>query len=249
MTAYLTLALFILALAPTLAPTLALAADPASVDLFESMKAGDLEARFIPKNAAAGTVILTNKTDQPLHIKLPEAFAGVPVLAQVRPPIFNPGNANNGANNGAANQSVGASFPGMNQGIGQGNGIFSIDAGRARKLKVVSVCLDFGNPDPNPRIPYELVPLAHRTTDPQLADLVKALGRGHLDQPVAQAAAWHLSNHLSWSDLAAKSRTTHIGGSPEPLFTPAQLTRALHFLESSSRLNTKPLALTSYGGE
>jgi len=218
----------------------------APVDLFEAMKSGDIEARFIPRNAASGTVLITNKTEQPLAIRLPEALAGVPVLAQVGPGI-NLGNGQNRGNNGAnaGNQSVGAAI----NGIGQGPGIFNVDAGRARKLKVVSVCLDYGKPDPGPRIPYELVPLTSRTADRRLMELVKMLGSGATDQQAAQAAAWHLANELSWQELASKSRVKHIGGKAEPLFNASQLDRARQLVDAASRLAAKPAAIASYRAE
>lgn len=217
-----------------------------AVDLFDAMKSGDIEARFIPRNAAAGTVVITNKTELPLAIRLPEAFAGVPALAQVAPPI-NFGNGPNRGNNGAnaGNQSVGAAINGANQ----GPGIFNVDAGRARKLKVTSVCLDYGKPDPGPRIPYELVPLTSRTADRRLMELVKMLGSGETDQQAAQAAAWHLANDLSWQELASKSRVKHIGGKAEPLFSASELDRARQLVDTASRLAAKPPANASYGAE
>ena len=53
-------------------------------DLFAAMAAGDIEAKLIPQSSKTGTVIVTNATNKPLTIKLPDAFAGVPVLAQRR---------------------------------------------------------------------------------------------------------------------------------------------------------------------
>ncbi|MEX0819292.1 MAG: hypothetical protein WD070_06855, partial [Pirellulaceae bacterium] len=52
------------------------------VGLFEAMDSGEVEVRFIPKDATEANVLIENKTDKPLTIKFPEAFAGVPVLAQ-----------------------------------------------------------------------------------------------------------------------------------------------------------------------
>jgi hypothetical protein len=223
------------------------AAAATEVVLFDGIESGDIEARFIPRDAASGTLLITNKTEQPLAIRLPDAFAGVPVLAQFG---IGPGNGRNGGNgrnagNNAGNQSVGAAINGPNQ----GPGIFNVDAGRARKLKVVSVCLDYGKPDPGPRIPYELVPLASRTADRRIMELVKMLGSGETDQQAAQAAAWHLANELSWQELASKSRVKHIGGKAEPLFTASQLDRAKQLVEAASRLAPKPAAAASYSGE
>ena len=52
------------------------------VELFAGMKSGEIEAVLIYKDATQGSINIKNKTGQPLAIKLPEAFAGVPILAQ-----------------------------------------------------------------------------------------------------------------------------------------------------------------------
>ena len=52
------------------------------VELFQAVEEGKADLTFIAKNDHAGRVILTNNTKQPLNLQLPEAFAGVPVLAQ-----------------------------------------------------------------------------------------------------------------------------------------------------------------------
>ena len=165
----------------------------AELDFFEAIRTGEIEARFVPRDAASGTVLLTNKADRPLTIRLPEAFAGVPIQAQIGGNGLagiggnNPNGGTGGGNGG--NQSVGGGFGGGGLGgLGGAGGVFSIDSGRARKLKVVSVCLDHGKREPAPRIPYELVPLNHRTGDGQVIELIKMLGRGDIDQPAAQGA-------------------------------------------------------------
>ena len=58
--------------------------DPAAkqVELFKGMKDGSLAARLILKNSREGNLLIQNKTDQPLTVKLPDAFVGVQVLKQ-----------------------------------------------------------------------------------------------------------------------------------------------------------------------
>ena len=55
---------------------------PKNVELFEGMHNGDLDVTIIAKSDHAGRVIIANKTGKPVNIKLPEAFAAVPVVAQ-----------------------------------------------------------------------------------------------------------------------------------------------------------------------
>ena len=52
------------------------------VEMFKAMDAGQIDVRIIPKDATLCTVMVENKSDKPLSILMPEAFAAVPVLAQ-----------------------------------------------------------------------------------------------------------------------------------------------------------------------
>jgi hypothetical protein len=212
------------------------------VGLFEAMEAGEVEARLILQDETAGRIIVTNKTKQPLTVKLPQAFAGAPVLAQIGwGPNF--GNNNNN-NNGGGNQAVGA-------GIGQGNnvGFFAIEPEKAVKIKVVAVCLEHGKKEPNPHVAYRVLPLEEYTSDAKVIDVVRSLGRGELDQKAAQAAAWHLANGLSWKQLAAKIGVRHIGGRTERFFTPSQLERALAATQHAASRAEQAAATQSIGGE
>jgi len=53
------------------------------VEMFSGIEKGQIEVQLIPKDSTQCNVLVKNKTDKPLSIKLPEAFAGVPVLAQL----------------------------------------------------------------------------------------------------------------------------------------------------------------------
>ena len=52
------------------------------MELFAGIEQQQLEVQLIPRDASQCRLLISNKTDQPLSVKLPEAFAGVPVLAQ-----------------------------------------------------------------------------------------------------------------------------------------------------------------------
>ncbi|NDC55112.1 MAG: hypothetical protein EBZ74_12805, partial [Planctomycetia bacterium] len=52
-------------------------------DLLAAETAGLVEVRYIPNDARSAQVIVTNKSRKPLSLRLPAAFAGVPVLAQM----------------------------------------------------------------------------------------------------------------------------------------------------------------------
>jgi hypothetical protein len=162
-----------------------------------------------------------------LTIRLPEAFAGVPVLAQRRGGGAGAGGGalGNVAGTGGGNQGIGGGFGGggLGGGIGGGGGLFNIGPERVVKLKVVTVCLEHGKKEPGPRVAYDLVPLSALTADPAVVEVVRRVGLGEIPQPAAQAAAWHLANGLSWQELADKIGVQHLSGATEPYFSAFQI--------------------------
>lgn len=213
--------------------------EPEKVDLFAAMESGDIEVKLIPKDSTTGNVLITNKTKKPLSIRLPDAFAGVPVAAQFGCPGGPgggggcPGGGGGFGGGGGGNQGLGGGGGGFGGGGGGGfgggggGGFFNVAPEKVGKIKVVTVCLEHGKDDPNPRIPYELRPIETFTENQKLIEVVKMVARGELDQHSAQAAAWHLANDMSWQTLAQKVGKKHLDGSTEPYFSKSHLERAL----------------------
>ncbi len=215
------------------------------VELFAAMAAGDVEAKVIPKDSTNATVLITNKTDRPLAIKLPEAFAGVPALAQ-----FGGGQGGQGGfggnQQGGMNQGMGGGMGGMGGGGmggggggfggqgGGGGGFFNVAAEKVGKIKVVTICLEHGKADPRPRIPYTLKPLEEFNDDPHVYEVCSMLGHGEIDQRAAQVAAWHFTDAMSFEELAAK-RIKHLNGTSEPYFAHAEVVRAVQIVRESVR--------------
>jgi hypothetical protein len=213
-------------------------ADHESVELFAAIEAGQIEAKFIPKDSTGGRVFITNKTKKPLNVGLPEVFAGVPVLAQVGGFGAGAGGFGAGAGLGAGGQLGGAGLGGGSQGLGggfggmggmggmgmggMGGGFFNVAAEKVGEIKVATVCLEHGKPDPRPSIPYAIRPLESFNDDPAVAEMLKLFAQGKINQRAAQAAAWHLANGMSWQQLAAK-RIEHLNGVWQPWFNPAEL--------------------------
>jgi hypothetical protein len=52
-------------------------------DLFEAEERQLVSLRYIPNDAKSAQIIVTNRTRRPLTLRLPAAFAGIPVLAQM----------------------------------------------------------------------------------------------------------------------------------------------------------------------
>ena len=115
---------------------------------------------------------------------------------------------------------------GFGGGGGGGGGVFNVAPEKAGKIKVVTVCLEHGKEDPNPRIAYDLKPIESFTEDQEVIEVVKMLGRGEVDQHSAQAAAWHLACGMSFEALAAKIGKKHLSGAVEPYFSPLHVRRA-----------------------
>ncbi len=222
-----------------------LASSSATVqDVLEAEAAGLVSVRYVPNDSRSAQIIVTNRSKKPLTLRLPTAFAGIPVLAQM---MGGGGMGGGGAGfagggiGGGAQAMGGGGMGGMGGGGmggggmggmgGMGGGAFSIPPQKTRVLKVTTVCLEHGKPEPSPRYPYKLVEVESFSSDPKLALVLERLGRGEFPQKVAQAAAWHLSSGLSWEQLAAE-KIDHAGGVPdEAYFSPAQLLAAHQVVE------------------
>jgi hypothetical protein len=99
-----------------------------TVEMFAAIEKGDIAVKLIPKDSKESRILIENKTDKPLNVKLPDAFAGVPVLAQggLAAPNNNRGSRNSGSsgrNGGNQNQGMGGGMGGMGM---MGGGMFSV---------------------------------------------------------------------------------------------------------------------------
>jgi hypothetical protein len=198
-----------------------------TVEMFEAIKKGDINVKLIPKDSTQCRILIENKTDEPLNVKLPETFAGVPALAQ-----FGGGGAGGGGGRSSRsssggssgqNQSMGGGMGGMGGGgMGGGGGMFNVPPEKVGQFKVTTVCLEHGKDEPRAAIPYEIKPLESVTTKAGVRELCQSLGKTEMSQRAAQAAAWHLNNDMTWEELAAK-RIKHANGTSEPYFTQQDL--------------------------
>jgi hypothetical protein len=221
-----------------------------TVDLFEASASGLIDVKLYAKTNTTGRVVIENKTDQPLNVALPEAFAGQPVLAQFGGGGLGGaggglgGGLGGGGLGGGGSQSVGGGFGGgsgggpgaagfgaggAGGGVGGqqgGGGFFNVAPEKVATLKVDCLCLEHGKPDPRPAIAYELKPLAEFTGRSDVTELVKMFVAGNVPKRVAQAAAWHLANEMSWEELADK-RIKRAHGAEEAYFQPQELRLAM----------------------
>ncbi|HUY34116.1 MAG TPA: hypothetical protein VMV69_15315 [Pirellulales bacterium] len=188
--------------------------------MFKAVENGDLKVKLIPKDSTQGRVFIQNKTKKPLNVKLPEAFAAVPILAQM-----------------GGGQGMGGGMGGGGMG---GGGMFNVPAEKEVNLKVACMCLEHGKPEPRAAMTYKLVPIEEFTDKPGVKQLCTMLGNGQIPQRAAQVAAWHLNNDMSWNELAAK-KIVQLSGDSEPYFTDEELATAVSIVSAAtSKVEEKP---------
>jgi hypothetical protein len=94
-----------------------------TVELFAAMESGDIDVKLIPKDSKQSTVLIENKLNTPLRIKLPDAFAGVPVLGQMGAGgVGGMGMGGMGGGMGGMG-GMGGGMGGMGGGMGGGQGV------------------------------------------------------------------------------------------------------------------------------
>lgn len=223
-------------------PILKLSYDPTipAVELFDAIDEGLVEVSFIPRSAQNANLFVTNRSDRPISVKLPDAVVAVHVLKQG----FGQGNnlfgnnAFNATGQQATGQTGGQGQPvsgGLNANQGTnftnglnnaGNNFFSVPVDKTVQVPLLTVCLAHGKPDPRPQMKYQLVKLEEFTKDAVLQETLKRFAAGDVERPAAQAATWHLVDSMSWKELEAK-RIERAGGYPgRPYFESRHLQAA-----------------------
>ena len=251
-----------LAVAVLVCPAWLLAADKAvkpaaeTVEMFAAIEAGQIDVKLIPKDSKECRVLIENKTKKPLTVKLPSAFAGVPVLAQGGLGGMGMGGAGGmggrgnrgGMTGGGGMQGMGGGFGGMGGGgmgmggmmggmggMGGGGGFFNVAPEKVGKMKITTVCLEHGKEEPRAAAQYEIKPIEEFTDKTEVHKLLGMLGNGMMPQRVAQVAAWHLSNDMSWQELAGK-QLRFANGTRAPYFSPAEIQAGMQAVAAATKL-------------
>lgn len=216
--------------------------DAKQVDMFAGMESGEVSTNPIAKNAFGGNLLITNETEEPLTVKVPNGFVVAP-LAQIGG--FGGGGGFGGQQGGIGGGQGGqqAAGGGQNQqgGIGGGGaggggaGFFSIPPKKTLSIPYTSVCLQHGLDDPHPRSKYVVIPSEKFSQDPVLLTLIDMIATGKVNPAAAQAAAWHLSNGMTWQELASK-KYDRLGGPDTPYFSQAQLMGAQQVVATAKHI-------------
>lgn len=180
-----------------------------TVELFDALEAGKIAVKLIPKDSTEGRLFIKNKSGKPLNVKLPDAFAASPILAQ-----------------GMGGGMMGGGGGG-GQGMGGGGmGMMNVPAEKELNARLPCVCLEHGKPEPRPKMTYQVKRVDSFTDKPGISELLKRLGHGETSQRAAQAAAWHMNNGMSWEELAQES-IDYLDGTSVPFFTADELRQGM----------------------
>lgn len=217
-----------------------------STEMFQAMEDGQIEVIIKTLDEKKSNVIVTNKSDKPLAISIPATFAAVPTstLAQLGGGIggggagggFGGGGQGGGLGGGqGGGQAAGGGFGGGQGGGGfgqgggglggggRGGGVFNIPPGKVGKVSLTTVCLEHGKQNPNLKMDYTIVPLSKVTSDKSVEEICRMIAADEIAQPVAQAAAWNITDDLSWQKMLSLNRLERMDGYFERFFTPNQL--------------------------
>ena len=228
-----------------------------AAEMFQAMEDGQIEVIIKTIDEKKSNLIVTNKSDKPLAIGMPATFAAVPVatLAQFGGGGLGGGGQGGGgfggggqggggqgggqaAGGGAGGGQGGGGFGGGGQGgggLGGGGGVFNIPAGKVGKVSLTTVCLEHGKPNPNVKMDYTIVPLSKVTTDKNVEEICRMIANDEIAQPVAQAAAWNITDNLSWQKMLTMNRLERMDGYFERFFTPNQLAFAQRVVAVASQ--------------
>jgi len=224
-------------------PMAELPASDEVIGLFEAQETGAVEVKFIAKNDHEGRLLVTNKLPHDLRVQMPDAFVGVPALAQFGGRGGGGGLGGGGGGRGGGfggggggNQAVGGGMGGMGGGMGgMGGGMFSIPPEKLTKIDVPLVCIEHGKSQPSASKAYEIRPAESYVDRPEVIELLKAFGRGELQHNAAQAAVWHLNSDMTWAELASKLTGTARNINRSPYFNQFELQAAYAYSAEAIR--------------
>ncbi len=214
-----------------------------TVDLFQAVEQGTLSVKVIPRDSKECRVFITNETNRNVNVQMPAALAAVPVLAQQFPNGLDPAQNNRqtpqrlGVGNPFGQQNPLQMGPNMQGGplMNQGNqpffAPFCIAPEKVAQLRLPTVCLDHGRPDPRPAMQYRLEPLVAVSGLKELEKLLCQLGRSPASQHVAQAVAWHFSNGKTWEEMEGMV-IRRLARPNRPFFTRDEIEKAKSLVET-----------------
>lgn len=219
-----------------------------SMDLFDAMQQGVVDAKFVARNSQRGRIVLTNKTKQPLNVEIPDAFIGVPMKQMGMG--MGGGGMGMGGGMGGGQQQVGGGGGGGRGGGGRGGGGrggggfgrggggrggggFNIPPEKIVRVDVPLLCLDHGKKEPSSGKPYAIMPIENFIDQPAVIAIVESYANGDLDPAAAQAAVWRLNSEVSWQELSTKLTGTERQFDRKPYFSDDEIKMAMAIVEEA----------------
>lgn len=197
------------------------------LDVFQAAKEKKVEAKLVQQSERGGFLLLRNVTGEQLNVRFPDAFVGVNVIGN--------GTAQQVGGRGTAQSTGIAVTSGQSSRVARNEetpDVFAIPAGETIRLPITSVCLEYGKPTPTPKLRYVIMPVEQFSNNPVFHKLLPLFTKTKISQRVAQAAAWHVSNKLSWTELS--SILNPRSSIPVPLFTANDLRLARALVEKAT---------------
>ncbi len=222
-----------------------------TIRFFEGIDAGQLEICVTAEGANRCRFRITNTSKEPLNVVMPAAFAAVPVtLANVQdepilieedepilieeelPPEGDepPPPEDDDLPPPDEPQKLGIGCPYAD---GSEINTFCFIPGRAAHLQLRSVCLEHDRAGPSPKHHYEVRRMDQVTNVKGVYEICVMMGRGEIDHQVAQVAAWHLNNQITWRQLWDESQHGPAGMGPRNGMTRRQLFDAIEAVEKA----------------
>jgi hypothetical protein len=214
-----------------------------TVRFFEGIDAGKLEIRVTAEGPNQCRFRITNKTESALNVMMPAAFAAVPVTLvgvtdepimiedEVPPPDGDePPPEGDDLPPPEDPQKLGIGCPYAD---GSEINTFCFIPGRTAQLQLRSVCLEHDRPGPSPKHHYEVRPMDQVTNIKGVYEICAMMGRGEIDHQVAQVAAWHLNNQITWRQLWDESQHGPAGAGPQTGMSRRQLFDAIEAVEKA----------------
>jgi hypothetical protein len=205
--------------------------EPLNVSLPGALAGAPVLAQFAPGNFQPGMQpfpgnqpFAGNQNNAPQQLGIGNPFGNVPGMGNPGNQFFNVPGANNNA------------IPGMGRRRQPNFAPFNIAPENVAQLRLRCVCLEYGKPNPRPRMDYEIKPIESVSEKPEVRELCRMLGHGLVSQRGAQAAAWHLANDMSWEKLAKLRRKLAMGRITQPFFTSRQLAEGKKAAEAAVEL-------------
>jgi len=121
-------------------------------------------------------------------------------------------------------------------GMGGMGGFQNVPPEAVTAVKYQSVCLEYGKPEPNANMAYEICPINEVTNKAEVIFVVENLG--NVDLRSAQFAAWHLNSGTPIEKLASET-VLHANGVTTTNFSKQEVHQGLQLIQMAKAAAAK----------